>query len=122
MANFKPNRGDYAADQALYTVEAKSYQPNGYGLYNMAGNVSEWTDTSYDAAAYEYVSSINPNVSDLKNMRKAVRGGSWKDVAYFLQVGTRDFEYADSARSYIGFRTVQDYMGTKVTKNGAPKK
>ena len=88
----------------------------------MAGNVSEWTDTSYDAAAYEYVSSINPNVSDLKNMRKAVRGGSWKDVAYFLQVGTRDFEYADSARSYIGFRTVQDYMGTKVTKNGAPKK
>ena len=122
LANFKPNRGDYAADQALYTVEAKSYQPNGYNLYNMAGNVSEWTDSSYDASAYEYVSSINPNVQDSKNMRKAVRGGSWKDVAYFLQVGTRDFEYADSARSYIGFRTVQDYMGTKVTKNGAPKK
>jgi len=122
LANFKPNRGDYAADQALYTVEAKSYEPNGYNLYNMAGNVSEWTDSSYDAAAYEYVSSINPNVSDLKNMRKTVRGGSWKDVAYFLQVGTRDFEYADSARSYIGFRTVQDYMGTKVTKNATPKK
>ena len=122
LANFKPNRGDYAADQALYTVEAKSYQPNGYNLYNMAGNVSEWTDSSYDAAAYEYVSSINPNVQDLKNMRKAVSGGSWKDVAYFLQCGTRDFEYADSARSYIGFRTVQDYMGTKVTKNGVPKK
>jgi formylglycine-generating enzyme required for sulfatase activity len=32
--------GDYAADQALYTVEAKSYEPNGYNLYNMAGNVS----------------------------------------------------------------------------------
>jgi gliding motility-associated lipoprotein GldK len=122
LANFKPNRGDYAADQALYTVEAKSYEPNGYNLYNMAGNVAEWTDSSYDAAAYEYVSSINPNVPDLKNKRKAVRGGSWKDVAYFLQVGTRDFEYADSARSYIGFRTVQDYMGTKVTKNAAPKK
>jgi hypothetical protein len=44
FANFKPNRGDYAADQALYTVEAKSYEPNGYNLYNMAGNVSEWTD------------------------------------------------------------------------------
>lgn len=115
LANFKPNRGDYAADQALYTVEAKSYEPNGYNLYNMAGNVSEWTDSSYDAAAYEYVSSMNPNVQDYKNMRKVVRGGSWKDVAYFLQVGTRDFEYADTARSYIGFRTVQDYMGTQVT-------
>ena len=122
LANFKPNRGDYAADQALYTVEAKSYEPNGYHLYNMSGNVSEWTDTSYDAASYEYVSTINPNVSDKKNKRKAVRGGSWKDVAYFLQVSTRDFEYADSARSYIGFRTVQDYIGTKDTKKDNSKK
>ena len=117
LANFKPNRGDYAADGALYTVEAKSYDPNGYGLYNMAGNVSEWTDTSYDAAAYEYVSTMNPTVPDYNNMRKVIRGGSWKDAAYYLQVSTRDFEYADTARSYIGFRTVQDYMGTQVTGN-----
>ena len=116
LANFKPNRGDYAADQALYTVEAKSYDPNGYNLYNMAGNVSEWTDSSYDPSSYEFVSSMNPNVPDTKNQRKVVRGGSWKDVAYMLQVATRDHEYADSARSYIGFRTVQDYMGTQTTK------
>ena len=122
LANFKPNRGDYAADNALYTVEAKSYDPNGYGLYNMAGNVSEWTDASYDAAAYEFVSSMNPTVQDLKNKRKVVRGGSWKDVAYFIQVSTRDFEYADSARSYIGFRTVQDYMGTQTTGKLTKKK
>jgi len=32
-----------------------------------------------------------------------------------LQVSTRDFEYQDTARSYIGFRTVQDYMGTNIT-------
>ncbi|MDI1257236.1 MAG: gliding motility lipoprotein GldK [Flavobacterium sp.] len=117
LANFKPNRGDYAADGALYTVEAKSYDPNGYNLYNMAGNVSEWTDSSYDAGAYEYVSTMNPNVPDQKNQRKVVRGGSWKDVSYYLQVSTRDFEYADTARSYIGFRTVQDYMGLSNTAN-----
>lgn len=117
MANFKPLRGDYAADQALYTVEADAYEPNDYNLYNMAGNVSEWVDSSYDADSYEYSSTMNPNVNDAKNMRKVVRGGSWKDVAYFLQVSTRDYEYADSARSYIGFRTVQDYMGTDVTLN-----
>jgi hypothetical protein len=35
-----------------------------------------------------------------------------------LQVSTRDFEYADSARSFIGFRTVQDYMGLQTTGNG----
>ncbi len=117
LANFKPVRGDYAADEALYTVEAQSYEPNDYNLYNMSGNVAEWTDSSYDPAAYEYVSTMNPNVNDLKNMRKVTRGGSWKDVAYYLQVGTRDFEYADSARSYIGFRTLQDYMGTDATGN-----
>ncbi|MEZ4792007.1 MAG: gliding motility lipoprotein GldK [Gelidibacter sp.] len=117
MANFKPLRGDYAADQALYTVEAKSYDPNDFNLYNMAGNVSEWVNGSYDPASYEYMSTINPNVNDPENQRKVVRGGSWKDVAYFLQVSSRDYEYADSARSYIGFRTVQDYMGTDVTKN-----
>jgi gliding motility-associated lipoprotein GldK len=122
LANFKPMRGDYAADQSLYTVEAKSYEPNGYNLYNMAGNVSEWTDSSYDPNAYEYVSSMNPNNTDTSNKRKAVRGGSWKDVAYYLQVGTRTFEYADSARSFIGFRTVQDYMGTQPTQNNIKKK
>jgi len=119
MANFKPLRGDYAADQALYTVEADAYDPNDFNLYNMAGNVSEWVNGSYDPASYEYMSSINPNVNDPDNSRKVVRGGSWKDVAYFLQVSSRDYEYADSARSYIGFRTVQDYMGTEVTKNAA---
>ncbi|HAX13989.1 MAG TPA: gliding motility lipoprotein GldK [Leeuwenhoekiella sp.] len=111
MANFKPLRGDYAADQALYTVEADSYEPNDYDLYNMAGNVSEWVGSSYDPNAYEYISTMNPNVNDTKNERKVVRGGSWKDVAYLIQVSTRDYEYADSARSYIGFRTVQDYLG-----------
>ncbi|MCF4100126.1 gliding motility lipoprotein GldK [Gillisia sp. M10.2A] len=121
MANFKPLRGDYAADQALYTVEAKSYDPNDYNLYNMAGNVAEWVNSSYDPSSYEYMSSMNPTVNNEDDLRKVVRGGSWKDVAYFLQVSTRDYEYADTARSYIGFRTVQDYLGTDVTLNQPPK-
>src|SRR5690625_429764 len=117
LANFKPLRGDYAADQALYTVEARSYEPNNYGLYNMAGNVSEWVDSSYDPEAYQFYSSVNPNANQKFISQKVVRGGSWKDVAYYLQVSSRDYEYADSARSYIGFRTVEDYVGTASTVN-----
>lgn len=117
LANFKPLRGDYAADEALYTVEADAYEPNDYGLYNMAGNVSEWVNTSYDPAAYEYMSSMNPNVNDKENNRKVIRGGSWKDVSFYLRVSTRDYEYADSARSYIGVRLVQDYLGSQITGN-----
>ena len=116
LANFKPLRGDYAADQAVYTVEAKSYLPNDYNLYNMAGNVAEWTNSSYNAGSYEYVSSLNPNMSFDTEKRKVVRGGSWKDVAYFLRVSSRDFEYSDTSRSYIGFRTVQDYLGPQKVK------
>jgi len=46
-----------------------------------------------------------------------VRGGSWKDVKYFLQVSSRDYENAEQARSYIGFRTVHDYLGADMTAN-----
>ena len=112
LANFKPVRGNYAVDGALYTMEAESFNANDYGLYNMAGNVSEWTNTAYNLSSYYMASTMNPNVEDRKNKRKIVRGGSWKDVAYYLEVGSRDYEYADTARSYIGFRTVQNYIGT----------
>ena len=117
MANFKPMRGDYAVDQALYTVEANAYDPNGYNLYNMAGNVSEWVDSSYEPEAYDFSITMNPNVNKSDNKKKIIRGGSWKDVKYFLQVSSRDYEYADQARSYIGFRTVNDYLGTDYSAN-----
>ena len=116
LANFKPLRGDYASDQAVYTVEARSYEPNDYNLYNMAGNVAEWTNSSYDTGAYEYLASLNPNMSFKDEARKVIRGGSWKDVAYFLRVSSRDYEYSDTSRSYIGFRTVQDYLGVQKVK------
>ena len=116
LANFKPLRGDYAVDQAVYTVAAKSYLPNDYNLYNMAGNVAEWTNSSYSSGSYEYVASLNPNMSFPDEPRKVVRGGSWKDVAYFLRVSSRDHEYSDTSRSYIGFRTVQDYLGSQKVK------
>jgi|TARA_B100001094_G_scaffold329545_1_gene392530 gliding motility-associated lipoprotein GldK len=116
LANFKPLRGDYASDQAVYTVEAKSYLPNDYNLYNMAGNVAEWTNSSHNSGAYDYVASLNPSMSLPNEPKKVVRGGSWKDVAYFLRVSSRDYEYSDTSRSYIGFRTVQDYMGSQKVK------
>ena len=118
LANFKPVRGNYALDGALYTVEVQSFNANDYGLYNMSGNVSEWTNSSFNAASYYMGSTMNSNVEDRNNNRKIIRGGSWKDVAYFLEVSTRDFEYGDTARSYIGFRTVQSSLGAnKLTKN-----
>ena len=123
LANFKPERGDYAADQILYTAEAESYWPNDYGLYNMSGNVSEWTDSNYEKSANDFVAGLNPNIGgNNSNTKKVVRGGSWKDVAHFLKVSTRDYEYQNKKKSYIGFRTVQSYMGEDVGFQENPNK
>ena len=83
----------------------------------MSGNVSEWTNSSFNPDSYYMGSTMNANVEDRSNNRKIIRGGSWKDVAYFLEVSTRDFEYGDTARSYIGFRTVQSKLGANKQAN-----
>jgi formylglycine-generating enzyme len=46
LANFKPLRGNYVADGGLKTIKTASYNPNGYGLYDMAGNAAEWTSNA----------------------------------------------------------------------------
>ncbi|WP_149524698.1 T9SS ring complex lipoprotein PorK/GldK [Sphingobacterium hotanense] len=118
MANFKPGRGNYLDDGAAYTAPVYSYFPNDYGLYNMAGNVAEWTQSSYNESAYSFVHDMNPTYtyhaspSDHETMkRKVIRGGSWKDVGYFLQNSTRQYEYQDTAKAYLGFRSVLAYKG-----------
>ena len=114
LANFKPLRGNYISDGGYITVPVGTYAPNGYGLYDMAGNVSEWTGDAFDVSAYQVTHDLNPyyqripKKTDNKiSKRKTIRGGSWKDVAHYLQCGVRDYEYADSARCFIGFRTVR---------------
>lgn len=122
LANFKPQRGNYAADGGLYTVPVDKYWPNDYGLYNMSGNVSEWTSSPYYGSAYTAVADVNPDVqqrlreNDPQWLRRmTVRGGSWRDVAYYLQVGARDWEYADTAKAYIGFRCMYQRMNDALT-------
>jgi hypothetical protein len=99
----------------VFTVPVYSYNPNDYGLYCMSGNVAEWTSSIYYEGSYTFQHDMNPDVrwnakdtDPPKMKRKVIRGGSWKDVGYYLQTGTRTYEYQDSTKSYIGFRTVID--------------
>lgn len=125
IANFKPMRGNYTDDGGLQTTIVAHYEPNEWGLYDMGGNVSEWTISAFDESSYSFIHDLNPDykfnaVEDdppaLK--RKVVRGGSWKDVAYYLQTGTRTYEYQDSSKAYIGFRCVRTYEGRKLNSDG----
>lgn len=114
LANFKPLRGNYISDGGFTTLPVGTYEPNGFGLYDMAGNVAEWTGDSYDESAYQTTHDLSPyyqitaKKTDNKIFkRKVIRGGSWKDIAHYMQCGVRNYEYQDSARCFIGFRTAR---------------
>ena len=165
LANFKRGRGDYAGiagrlnDGALITSYIYEYPPNDYGLYNMAGNVSEWVYDVYRPLSHQDFDDLNPirrddfidshseyrnrytkTVKDstvtlpdgtTKNIRsydytknpqgfislisdkvRVYKGGSWKDVAYWMSPGTRRFLDEDSATATIGFRCAMIRAGS----------
>jgi formylglycine-generating enzyme len=112
LANFKPYRGNYRADGYPYTAPSNAFNPNDYGLYNMAGNVAEWCQDAYAESYMPVTWDLNPVYNDENEPRKIIKGGSWKDVAYFLETGTRTYEFRNERRSYIGFRCVMDRLGS----------
>lgn len=77
LANFKRGDGDnmgvggFLNDKADITAPVRSYQPNDFGLYNMAGNVNEWTQDTYRQLSFEEVEDFNP-----------FRGNEFKDKRY----------------------------------------
>ena len=167
LANFKRGRGDYAGiagrlnDGALITSYIYEFPPNDYGLYNMAGNVSEWVMDVYRPMSFQDFDDLNPirrdgflddaksgyrNNYQLKNPAmdpakakfnpkdpdnddweeanpqgftslvsdkvRVYKGGSWKDVAYWMSPGTRRYLDQDSSTATIGFRCAMIRAGS----------
>ena len=119
FANFKPYRGSYHNDTGTSTMPVAQFPPNDFGLFDMAGNVAEWTSSAFSNSANVSVHDMNPEFPYVARKsdpdvlkRKVIRGGSWKDVSYFLQCGVRTYEYQYESRSYIGFRCVRSYVGS----------
>ena len=118
LANFKPSRGAYNDDTGTTTTKVAQYRPNDFGLFDMAGNVAEWTNSAYQTSSNTTVHDLNPDYSYMARKsdpdilkRKVIKGGSWKDISYFLQCGVRSYEYQYESRPYIGFRCVRAYIG-----------
>ena len=119
-ANFKPGEGNYTKDGSLITSRCGIFSANSNGLYDMAGNVAEWTSTLYTEAGILQMSDINPDLQyraakedPYRMKKKTIRGGSWKDPVKYIQGATRSYEYQNESRSYIGFRCVRSYAGTE---------
>jgi gliding motility-associated lipoprotein GldJ len=135
LANYKRGRGDYAGiagklnDGAMITEWIYANPPNDYGLYNMAGNVNEWVWDLYRPLSFEDFDDLNPIRRDetkdlvkdydkenfetlIDDKVRIYKGGSWKDVAYWLSPGTRRYLEEDSCTSTIGFRCAMIRAGT----------
>ena len=93
-----------------------SFPPNGYGIYDMAGNVFEWCVDEYDSDFYETSSKNDPvsgeRISFVDNdfvkidTRRVCRGGGWDSHPYRLRVATRNGFDPDSTSKGMGFRCV----------------
>ena len=71
------------------TLPVHTFQANGYGLFNMAGNVWEWCSDWYDAEYYKVSSTKNP-LGPSNGTNRVLRGGSWANDAFCLRVADRD--------------------------------
>ena len=123
FANFKPDDGNYTKDGNLITSKVGIYSANSNGLYDMAGNVAEWTSTIYTEAGVEAMNDINPQLKynaapedPYRLKKKSVRGGSWKDPESYIRSAWRSSEYQNQPRSYIGFRCVRSLANTTSEK------
>ena len=110
-----PGRANYGGNVGDTTAVGK-YLPNGYGLYDMAGNVWEWCLDEYNADFYfnsprenpiSGANSVEEIIKDFTNVTtsRVLRGGSWGNFPKFLRVANRDRAGPSAAASTnFGFR------------------
>ena len=108
-----------ADDGYAFTAPVGSYPENGYGLFDMAGNVREWCLDEYDAGFYAVSDGVNPLAGantpqqisasfETVESNRVLRGGSWLVTAANVRSSTRFFLPPESQSYSVGFRCVMD--------------
>lgn len=99
---------NHASDGFLGTAPVRSFKPNGYGLYNMAGNVWEWCSDWFSPAYYQSGENDNP-LGPRSGAGRVMRGGSYLCHSSYCnryRVAARNKNTPDSSTGNAGFRTV----------------
>jgi sulfatase modifying factor 1 len=101
-----PADANFADSQLHTTSPVKEYPPNNWGLYDMAGNVSEWVQDWFDPW-YHRISVDDPLGPD-NGTGRVIRGGSFLVPAKGLLASSREWDQPVSRNASIGFRCVRD--------------
>jgi formylglycine-generating enzyme required for sulfatase activity len=92
-------RANYRAGGRHLTMPVASFPPNGFGLFDMAGNAAEWCHDRY---------TPSPSRGPFKpGVQRLLKGGSWFSLARDLRCAARQSAPLDYADGYIGFRVVR---------------
>jgi formylglycine-generating enzyme required for sulfatase activity len=106
-ANYSVAGNPWATGSTPYTSPVGSYPGNAYGLFDMAGNLWEWTWDWYASSYYGTPESLTDPHGPVSGSDRVSRGGRWGDVADGCRVAFR-FPYGPGYTGYyIGFRTVR---------------
>ncbi|MAB89987.1 MAG: hypothetical protein CMJ90_11070, partial [Planctomycetes bacterium] len=87
------------------TAPIKQFEPNRYGLYDVAGNVYEWCLDWYDANYYQQSPTNNP-AGLVSGVQRVLRGSAWPDGTGYLRVADRSAYKPDQTDAVNGFRCV----------------
>jgi formylglycine-generating enzyme required for sulfatase activity len=122
LANFKADEpyGEAAKEaKPDRVVKVGSYAPNGFGLYDMHGNVNEFCSDWHDVEYYKKSPSKDPQ-GPQHGEAHVTRSGAWNDAGRFCRAANRGWSHPDWRYQTIGFRVVMVIDAEKVRPRPAP--
>jgi formylglycine-generating enzyme required for sulfatase activity len=103
-----PTKNDACYDTLKGPCEVARFPPNYFGLYDVAGNVWEWTSDWYAKDYYASAPELNPKGPAL-GQYKVIRGGSWADVVKYLTTAYRSWARPLERSPNIGVRCAKSF-------------